>query len=348
MSARCSTIDKLAFVANVGTLIRPLTPEDYKSGKAAPINLFSHPDQQLEWQNAAQNTLVTTGWAGRIADTLAATYNPTAHIPLVTSVHGDTLFCNGASSSPVSVDPGNLEAGSCSENSSVCTSRLETAQRLVNFKSGFSLVQADNGITKNAYKYGGILAEAVKSVAPLSTEFPANNSLAAQLQQIAQIIQVRAALGVTRQIFFAGLGNFDTHGSQLELQSGLLSQVSKAMAAFYEATQELNLANQVTTFTMSDFSRALQPNTSGGSDHAWGGHHMVMGGAVQGGRIYGTYPTLVLGGPNDSDTNGRWVPTISSSQYGATLASWFGVSSSHLNTIFPSLSNFSTHDLGFV
>ena len=178
--------------------------------------------------------------------------------------------------------------------------------------------------------------------------FPANNSLAAQLQQIAQIIQVRAALGVTRQIFFAGLGNFDTHSGQLALQSSLLSQVSPAMAAFYQATQELGMANQITTFTMSDFSRAMQPNSNTGSDHAWGGHHMVMGGAVNGGQIYGTYPTLVLAGPNDSGLNGRWVPTISSSQYAATLASWFGVPSTSLNTIFPSLSNFTTTNLGFV
>ncbi len=192
------------------------------------------------------------------------------------------------------------------------------------------------------------LANAVQSVAPLQTQFPANNSMAAQLQQIAQIIQVRQALGVTRQIFFAGLGNFDTHANQLGTQAGLLSLLSPAMAAFYAATQELGLANQVTTFTMSDFNRAFQPNSDYGSDHAWGGHHMVMGGAVKGGQIYGTYPTLALGGPNDSGANGRWIPTLSSSQYAATLASWFGVPAANLNSIFPSLSNFSSANIGFV
>ncbi len=339
----------VAMVANVGTLLQPLTSAQYKAGsRPTPTNLFSHPDQQLEWQNAAQSGLVSTGWAGRIADNLGSSYNPTAQIPLVTSVYGDSLFCNGAETSPVAVDPGNVQIGACSESASVCASRLETAQQLVTFQSSLSLIQADNTITRNAYKYSAILTDAVKSVAPLGTTFPANNSLAAQLQQIAQIIQVRAAMGVTRQIFFAGLGNFDTHSRQLSLQSGLLSQVNSAMAAFYQATEELGLADQVTTFTMSDFSRALEPNSNTGSDHAWGGHHMVMGGAVKGGKIYGTYPTLALGGPNDSDTNGRWVPTTASSQYGATLASWFGVSAANLHTIFPSLSNFGTTNLGFV
>jgi uncharacterized protein (DUF1501 family) len=341
--------NNIAFVANVGTLVQPLTPAQYQAGSApTPTNLFSHPDQQLEWQNAAQSGVTSTGWAGRIADSMAATYNPTSQIPLITSVFGDTLFCNGAASSPVAVNPGNLQNGPCGLSASDCASRLATAQQLLTFKSGLSLVQADNGITANAYKYTGILAEAVQSVTPPSTVFPANNSLAAQLQQIAQIIQVRAALGVTRQIFFAGLGNFDTHSNQLALQASLLSQVDGAIAAFYQATQELGLANQITTFTMSDFSRAMQPNSNTGSDHAWGGHHMVMGGAVNGGQIYGTYPELVLAGPNDSGVNGRWLPTLSSSQYAATLASWFGVPTASLGTIFPNLSNFSTNNLGFV
>jgi uncharacterized protein (DUF1501 family) len=338
----------LAFVTNVGTLVQPLTPAQYQAGGApTPTNLFSHPDQQLEWQNAAQGGGTSTGWAGRIADTMLASYNSGAQIPLITSVYGDTLFCNGASTTPVAVNPGNLQGGKCSEGAA-CAGRLETAQQLVTFESGLSLVQADNAITTNAYKYMSVLGNAVQSVVPLTTVFPSGNSLGAQLQQIAQIIQVRQALGVGRQIFFAGLGNFDTHAGQLDIQSGLLSQLDGAMGAFYQATQELALANQITTFTMSDFSRAMQPNSNTGSDHAWGGHHMVMGGAVQGGQIYGTYPTLVLGGPNDSGANGRWLPTTASSQYAATLASWFGVSSGNLNTVFPSLANFTTTNLGFV
>jgi uncharacterized protein (DUF1501 family) len=338
----------LAFVTNVGTLLQPLTTAQYQSGTyATPSNLFSHLDQQSEWQNAAPSAVTTSGWAGRIADSMSASYNPGAQIPLITSVYGDSVFCNGASSSPVAVDPGNLQGGACSEGAA-CATRLAAAQQIVTFNSGLALVQPDNTITANAYQYMSTLASAVQSVAPLVTVFPANNSLAAQLQQIAQIIQVRQALGVTRQIFFAGLDGFDTHTGQLAIQSSLLSQLDPAMSAFYQATQELGLANQITTFTMSDFSRAMQPNANTGSDHAWGGHHMVRGGAVNGGQIYGTYPTLALGGPNDSGSNGRWLPTLASTQYAATLASWFGVPAASLGSIFPSLSNFSTTNLGFV
>jgi uncharacterized protein (DUF1501 family) len=336
-----------AFVANVGTLIQPLTRTLYLAGATAPTNLFSHPDQQLEWQNAAQSAVTQTGWAGRMADSLATLYNQGASIPMITSVAGDTLFCNGNATSPVSISPGNIGAASCSEGSE-CTARQASAQSLLTLDSGLSLIQADDSITTNAYAYAKTLSDAVQSIAPLQTVFPANNGLAAQLKQIAQIIQVRSALGVQRQIFFASLGNFDTHANQLTLQNALLAQISPALAAFYNATIELSVSSEVTTFTMSDFSRTFQPNSNSGSDHAWGSHHIVIGGAVNGGQIYGTYPTLALAGPDDSGSNGRWVPSTASSQYAATLAQWFGVPAADLPTVLPSIGNFATNNLGFV
>jgi uncharacterized protein (DUF1501 family) len=340
-----------AFVTNVGTLIEPTNRAQYIAsqfnGNGLPSNLFSHPDQRLEWENAAASTTTQTGWAGRIADTLNVTYNPNGNFPMVTSVAGDTLFCDGSHTSPVSVSPGNIGAGQCSEGAE-CAARQATAQALLGFNSGVTLIQADNNITTKAYAYAKALSDAVQSVNPLKTMFPANNGLAAQLQQIAQIIQVRSALGVNRQIFFAGIGNFDTHGGQLVEQGQLLAGISSAIAAFYQATQELGVQNNVTSFTMSDFGRALQPNSNSGSDHAWGSHHMVIGGAVKGGKLYGTFPTLALGGPDDSGSNGRWVPTTASIQYAATLAQWFGVSAAQLPTIFPNIGNFSTTNLGFV
>ena len=338
----------IAVVANVGTLVEPTTKEQYQAGTQLPTNLFSHPDQQLEWQNASQSGATPTGWAGRIADQLNAAYNSGAQIPMITSVSGDTLFCNGSSSTPVSVSPGNLGGAQCSEGTTECGAQLQTAQALLGFNSGLSLVQADNTITTNAYNYAKTLSAAVQSVSPLQTVFPTGNSLASQLKQVAQIIQVRAALGVSRQIFFCGVGNFDTHSNQLTLQNNLLAAISPALAAFYNATVELGVQNSVTTFTMSDFSRTFQPNSNTGSDHAWGSHHFVMGGAVKGGQMYGTFPTLALGGPDDSGSNGRWLPSTSSVQYAATLASWFGVSAQQMPAIFPNISAFTTANLGFV
>ena len=338
-----------ALVTNVGTLVTPLTKAQYQAtGSVVPTNLFSHPDQQLEWQNASQSGSTQTGWAGRIADTLTTSYNPGGTVPMITSVAGDTLFCNGAASTPVSVSPGNLGGASCNEGATECAAQQATAQALLQFDSGLSLVQADNTITNNAYNYAKILTAATASLPALQTVFPTGNTLASQLKQIAQIIQARSALGVSRQIFFAGVGNFDTHAGQLGAQGTLLASISPALAAFYQATQELGVQNNVTTFTMSDFSRTFQPNSNQGTDHAWGSHHIVMGGAVKGGQMYGTFPTLHLGGPDDSGTNGRWVPSTGSVQYAATLAQWFGVTTAQLPAIFPNIGSFASNNLGFV
>ena len=334
-------------VANVGTLTQPMTRAQYLAGQTVPSNLFSHPDQQEEWQNAAANGAVATGWAGRMSDALTGSFNASASVPMITSVAGDTLFCNGTSTTPVSVSPGNLSGASCSEGAA-CSARQAAAQSLITMSSGVSLVTADNAITNNAYSYAATLTAATSSLTPIKTAFPANNGLGAQLKQIAQIIQARAALGVKRQIFFAGIGNFDTHSAQLTLQAALLTQISQAMAAFYAATQELNVAKQVTTFTMSDFARTFQPNSNTGTDHAWGSHHFVLGGAVKGGQMYGAYPTLALGGPDDSGSNGRWVPSTGSVQYAATLAQWFGLPSSQLAAVFPNIGSFTKTNLGFV
>jgi uncharacterized protein (DUF1501 family) len=338
----------VALVTNVGTLVAPTTKTAYQHGATVPTNLFSHPDQQLEWQNASQSGSTQSGWAGRIADALTTSANPNGLVPMITSVAGDTLFCNGAASTPVSVSPGNLGGANCSEGTTECAAQQATAQALLQFDSGLSLVQADNTITSNAYNYAKVLTAATSSLPGLLTSFPTGNGLASQLKQIAQIIQARAALGVSRQIFFAGIGNFDTHSDQVAQQGVLLAAISPALAAFYQATQELGVASNVTTFTMSDFSRTFQPNSNTGSDHAWGSHHIVLGGAVNGGQMYGTFPTLALNGPDDSGTNGRWVPTTGSVQYAATLANWFGVSPSQMATIFPNIGSFPTMNLGFV
>ena len=338
-----------AFLANVGTLLSPTTKAQYQAKMVVPpTNLFSHPDQQLEWQNQMQNSSGNSGWAGRIADKMNTQYNPGALVPMISSLSGDALFCNGAATGPVAVSSAGPRPAACSDGG-YCTARQQTAQQFSTLSSGVSLIQADNELTRNAYAYNATLSEALGAASPLQTVFPTTgNPFGAQMQEVAKLIQVRAALGVTRQIFFVGSGNFDTHGNQLQLQAALLSQLSPALGAFYQALEEMNLANSVTAFTCSDFARTLQPNSSSGSDHAWGSHHLIMGGAVKGGKIYGTFPTLALGGPDDVATNGRWIPTTASAQYASTLAQWFGLSASDLPYVLPYISNFSSNNLGFL
>ena len=191
-----------AFLANVGTLLSPTTGAQYRANQVAQAsNLFSHPDQQLEWQNQMQSAAGRSGWAGRIADKMNTQSNPGALVPMIASLSGDALFCNGTATSPVSVAPSGPAAALCSDHS-YCSTRQQTAQQFSAFSTGVSLVQADNSITNNAYAYNATLADAMAAASPLQTVFSTSkNSFGTQLQQVARLIQVRAALGVSRQIF---------------------------------------------------------------------------------------------------------------------------------------------------
>lgn len=233
------------------------------------------------------------------------------------------------------------------DSSAGSQARFAATQQLLSFDSGLSMVQAANAVTGHAVQFAQVLSDALKSINPLQTKFPGTD-LGQQLQQVAQVIAAQSALGVKRQIFFCSVGGFDTHADQLPQQVQLLSTVSQGMSAFYQATQELGVTSQVTTFTLSEFSRTMEPGSNGGSDHAWGSHQFILGGAVKGNAIYGTFPTLALGGPDDADQNGRWIPTTALDQYAATLATWFGVSAANLSSIFPNLANFSASNLGFM
>ncbi len=337
----------LAFVANVGPLVAPTTRAQYLARSVAvPANLFSHADQQNQWQTSMPNSASPTGWAGRLADAIQP-MNLGAQYPTIVSVAGSAIFCTGQATSPSTIIPGNVSGLACSEGSAICAARAAAAQQLLTFDTGVSLIQAASQVATQANQYSAVLTSALNGVPALATTFPATG-IGNQLKQVAQLIQVRASLGLKRQIFFASLGGFDTHGGQLTTQDTLFSQLSPALSAFYQATLEMGVASQVTTFTESDFGRALQSNTGGGTDHAWGNHHLVMGGAVRGGDLYGQFPTLALAGPDDAGSNGRWIPSSSIDQYGATLASWFGVASASLATVFPDLPNFTVQNLGFV
>jgi uncharacterized protein (DUF1501 family) len=336
----------LAIVANVGTLVQPTTQATYRAFKNLPENLFSHSDQQDQWQSAQLAGTPVSGWAGKVADNVQ-TFNAAAQFPPILSISGSPVFCTGISTRPFSMDPGQPPGLDGFDTTAASQARYTATQQLLTFDSGLSMVQAANAVTGQAVKFAQVLSDALKNTAPLQTKFP-GNYLGQQLQQVAQVIAAQSALGVQRQIFFCAYGGFDTHADQLPQQVQLLSSVSQGMSAFYQATQELGVANQVTTFTLSEFGRTLEPGSNGGSDHAWGGHQLILGGAVKGNQIYGTFPTLALGGPDDADQNGRWIPTTALDQYAATLATWFGVSAANLPSIFQNLTNFPASNLGFM
>ncbi len=339
---------ELAVVANVGSLVQPITQAQYQAQQApVPTNLFSHSDQQTEWQTCVCQGNSATGWAGRAADYIASQNFNSSGFPAFLSVAGNSLMGAGAQTQPVALNPGQSLTLSGFNTTAESQARWNALNSLLSLKSGVSLVQAANDTLSHSIADATLLSTALSKATALKTTFP-KTSIGQQLQQVAQIIQVQANLGMRRQIFFCSLGGFDTHTNEIATHNTLYPQLSPALAAFYNATQELGMAQNVTTFTESDFSRTLQPTSGLGSDHAWGSHHLVLGGAVQGGQIFGKFPTLQLGGPDDTDTRGRWIPTTSIDQYGATLCSWFGVPDSALPAVFPNFPNFKSQKLGFL
>ncbi len=343
-----------AVLANVGNLVKPLNNRSgyqaaSSSSAALPSALFSHSDQTSQWQSATPTGIASSGWGGRIMD-LMQSQNSSAVFPAIANTGGCGLFCAGQQTFPATVPPPSAGSQSPTGMATLNSSGAAGAtalQQLLSFDNGVQLVQAGNGILSRGNQYANTLTGLLSS-SNITTAFPANNPLAAQLRTVANIMSVRNALGITRQIFFCQLGSFDTHGDQTATQQQLLAQLSQAVSAFYQATQELGLAQSVTTFTASEFGRTLSPSGSDGSDHAWGNHHFIVGGAVQGGKIYGSFPSLALGGEQEANTRGTLIPTSSVAQYGATLAQWFGVSQSSLATVFPNIGGFTTSNLGFL
>jgi len=339
---------KLALLTNVGALVEPVSKANYQGNKSLlPPQLFSHNDQQTFLQSLQSSTR-RNGWAGRAADAMQS-MNTNKKLSMNISLSGSNIWQSGNSVVPYSIDAAgikeldnfNKKSGDARELSRIQIYQALLAQQQENiFQREYARTQTI------AWDLAGDVKTALDAQAPLQTVFPAGNPLAANLKMVAQMLSARGSLQVSRQTFFIGMGDYDTHGDQLRRHDILLAQLSSALDAFYKATVELGIADQVTTFTTSDFGRTLTSNGDG-TDHGWGSHQMMMGGAVKGGEIYGTFPELIVGGKDDAG-EGRIIPTNSMDQYAATLASWYGLPAGNFADVFPNLARFNDLDLGFL
>jgi uncharacterized protein (DUF1501 family) len=356
MSALASLFEQgqLAVVANVGPLIAPTTLDAYRGlSVALPPQLFSHNDQQDQWHSLRGRAPSRTGWAGRVADALEAQTAGQA-LALNLSLAGQTMFQAAARAVPYTMGA----AGPLTFTGFGTTGRLQQRQTAFGnllapapphgtvYERAFALTQ------QRAVTNAALVADALAAAQPLTTTFPADSSLATQLETVARLISVRDRLQMRRQVFFVSTGGFDTHDNQVDDQPGLLGNVSAALGAFQNALRELGVGDRVTTFTHSDFGRTLTSNGDG-TDHAWGGVQLVMGDAVRGRTFYGQYPLLRLGAVAATDGaddvgGGRFIPGLSADQYAATLARWFGVADANMAQIAPSIGNFAARDLGFL
>lgn len=343
---------KAAVICNVGTLQQSTTATQARANSVAlPPQLFSHADQTTQWMTSVVQSPERYGWAGRIAD-LYASQGLTPNLAFNINVGGANYWQEGRKTNPYVLGangaPTLFVTGDANyrkgTRQATALAILKQAQSDPNL-----LVKALAGIQQNAADKVDLVNNAFAAVGDLSTEFPAmvgDSGLGAQLHEVARCIKARSAIGDARQMFYVQLGGFDTHNAELVTHGSLMTILSKNLSAFYAAMGELGMQENVTMFTASDFGRTLAPNTDG-SDHAWGGHAMVLGGAVAGGRYYGTMPSLVIGGADDVSF-GRIVPTTATDQYTATLAAWFGVSATAMTTLLPNLPNFKTRNLGFM
>ena len=366
---------RMAVQFNVGPLYAPLTQAQYRAdaGKTVltPPSLFSHSDQQVLWESASTDAQSRTGWGGRSAALLGLA-SPVISVggnghfglsdlaaPLVVPGPGDGFGAAGLSAADVGWKPNalKLDAVRALADQSADTDLAGAFQQQQ--RDAFALSEQLGPLVKRKPGEAGSNAAIDAAFAPLIVNGNVSTRLGRQLYQAAKLLDVRATLGGSRQIYFAQQGGFDTHGNQVgtDALSGthaaLLKDLGDALACFQAALTALGLAESVTTFTQSDFGRTFKPNNSSGTDHAWGNHHLVLGGAVKGG-FYGSYPTLAVGGPDDAAVNaweeqGRWIPTSSVDQYAATLLGWMGASAGQLDTLLPNLANFgSARTLGFV
>jgi len=356
---------KLAILCNYGSLLQPTSKAQYQNnagGAFRPYQLFSHSDQVNQQMSSIVKTTGQTGWGGRIADNTGSLNGATV-LPMNISISGTNLFETGVTSRQLAIGTGQLQTvlnlnwnGPSSANPFTNGSGF---RQVLGFDKGHALIKGSSDTMNQALSAD----QTLNQPDPLLTATFPGTSIGNQLKQVAKLIKIKDTLGMKRQIFFCQIGGFDTHTNETSAdptvpngaggQGNLLTQFSQASRAFYDEMVAQGNSNSVTLFTLSDFGRTFQPSGSGpanvGSDHAWGSHGFIMGGAVLGGTFYGAYPMLDVNGPDDDGgKRGRWIPTTSIDQYGATLAQWYGLPANLLTTVFPNLSNFATQNLGFL
>jgi len=335
----------LAVIRNVGNLFEPLTTAQYfNDPERVPLELFSHNSQQEQVQKSYSSKpvgLVGAGWGGRMADLLMEANSGNA-LPATFSMNNANFFQPGNRSSPIAINPVGgprllpyLDVNRSARNAD----RDATMRRILDLPTDHLIEQFAGGVFTSSRDSAQLLFSAIDS-SPDFGPFDATNKLEVQLRMVARMIASREQLGMRRQIFFVGLGGWDTHDTQVPRLINLTTQLNSAFQNFNQSLETMGVQNEVTTFTMSDFGRTLTLNRDG-SDHGWGGHYMVMGGAVNGGRMYGDWPDYTLGGVDDLG-QGRMLPKMSTNQYGAALGSWMGLSNSDLLDVFPDLDRFET------
>jgi len=335
-----------AFIANVGPLIAPLTRDDYLSGSpSSPPQLFSHNEQQNQWYTLRGRGQTNTGWAGRVADLLIGQVTG-QQLPVNLSLSGNILMQSARMARPYVMGPTGPTTFTAFGTTGVKLSRRNSFLNVINanYDSIYGRAYAEE--SRSTLASADAVNSAMAAAPALQTSFPTGSPLGQQLQTVAKLISVRERLNATRQVFFISAGGFDTHDEQVAIQPGLFSAIGSSLSAFNAAMTELGVAANVTTFTQSDFGRTLTSNGDG-SDHAWGGLQLALGGSVRGQAIYGSYPELRIGAPNDVG-GGRFIPAVSSDQYVATLVRWFGLDAASIPSIAPSIGNFAQQDLGFM
>ncbi|MEL7485987.1 MAG: DUF1501 domain-containing protein [Pseudomonadota bacterium] len=345
---------ELAVVGSVGPLIEPTTRTTFEDGTArVPAQLFSHNDQQSAWQTfGAEGS--TFGWGGRFVD--AALQSDPAADPrfAAISTNGNAAFLSGATSTAFNVSPNGAvgvdvvnRRGQLGGGADFDATRAAMFDYFARANFGVdNIFQRDFAALQSAGIVSGAEFTTAFENASVTTPFPATG-IGGQLRAIAETISVRNALGVSRQVFFAGLGGFDTHSNQTNQLPNLHTQFADAVAAFRDAMIELGAWNDVTIFSAADFGRTLNDNGDG-TDHGWAGHHFVAGGSVAGRRVFGALPTSDQGTEEYTANRGRLIPTVSVDQYAATLGAWFGLEDAELDAALPNLGNFAARDIGFM